>query len=331
MIEENSVGDDLWEKTESAGDGSSCFHDGLSARVARCDRADTGAVLDGTAGGGGLKLEVQHAGNRVRAVLRSRTIPQHFDLPQRDGEDRDADKRPDQPSLLLTRASYAGDTPWRRNRCRAARPRAARLIAVSWCSGRLAGISCSSSRPSISVRPLSRASVVPRPRFRCAPPCLPRHHSPSVALRSEQASAHPVLDPYMYRLSGGSQRTPLRQPEHGATHLVRAASAPVNDSAGGRADGSAAAPRQFAIAPGVSPHVIPARCHVPVRYARMTSVLLGAAVPRRSESAHAAGIGTPVSASRRNPMICADHVRPRTAAGAPGGDTSRSRRFGPCE
>ena len=93
------------------------------------------------------------------------------------GEDRDADKRPDPPSLLLTRASYASDTPWRRNRCRAARPRAARLIAVSWCSGRLAGISCSSSRPSISVRPLSRASVVPRPRFRCAlePPCLPRH------------------------------------------------------------------------------------------------------------------------------------------------------------
>ena len=188
VIEENSVGDDLWEKTESAGDGSSCFHDGLSARVARCDRADTGAVLDGTAGGGGLKLEVQHAGNRVRAVLRSRTIPQHFDLPQRDGEDRDADKRPDPPSLLLTRASYAGDTPWRRNRCRAARPRAARLIAVSWCSGRLAGISCSSSRPSISVRPLSRASVVPRPRFRCAlePPCLPRHRFGSLHVPSER-------------------------------------------------------------------------------------------------------------------------------------------------
>ena len=46
VIEENSVGDDLWGKTESAVDGSSCFHDGLSARVARCDRALQQAVIE---------------------------------------------------------------------------------------------------------------------------------------------------------------------------------------------------------------------------------------------------------------------------------------------
>ena len=62
----------------------------------------------------------------------------------------------------------AGDTPWRRNRYRVARPRAARPIAVSCYFGRFAGISCSSSRPSISVRPLSRSSVVPRTHSRCA-------------------------------------------------------------------------------------------------------------------------------------------------------------------
>ena len=65
--------------------------------------------------------------------------------------------------------------------------------------------------------------------------CLcPEHrlfHGRALGARSSRPACRAiVLGPYMYRLSGGSQRTPLRQLEHGAIHLVRAASAPVNDS-----------------------------------------------------------------------------------------------------
>ena len=43
--------------------------------------------LDGPARAGVLELEVHHAGDGVGAVLRGRTVPQHLDLPQRDGGD----------------------------------------------------------------------------------------------------------------------------------------------------------------------------------------------------------------------------------------------------
>ena len=47
--------------------------------VAVTERA--GVELEGAAGGSILELEVQHAGDRVRTILRRRAIAQHLDLP----------------------------------------------------------------------------------------------------------------------------------------------------------------------------------------------------------------------------------------------------------
>ena len=46
-------------------------------------RVHPGVELDAAAGAGVLELEVHHAGDGVRAVLRRRAVAQHLDLPQR--------------------------------------------------------------------------------------------------------------------------------------------------------------------------------------------------------------------------------------------------------
>ena len=59
---------------------------GVGAAVARAVAA--GVQLEAAAARIVLELEVQHAGNGVRAVLSRRAVAQHLDLPQRNGRDR---------------------------------------------------------------------------------------------------------------------------------------------------------------------------------------------------------------------------------------------------
>ena len=60
--------------------------EGVPAAVA--GGAGPGAQLDAAAGPVVPEQEVEHAGDGVRAVLRRRAVPQHFDLPQRDRRNR---------------------------------------------------------------------------------------------------------------------------------------------------------------------------------------------------------------------------------------------------
>ena len=56
-------------------------------RLAAAVPEPAGVVLEGAARAGVLELEVHHAGDGVRAVLRRRAVPQHLDLQQCDGRD----------------------------------------------------------------------------------------------------------------------------------------------------------------------------------------------------------------------------------------------------
>ena len=60
---------------------------GEPGRLPVAGAVHSGVDLDGAAAAGVLELEVQHPGDRVRAVLRCRTVAQHFDLAQRNGGD----------------------------------------------------------------------------------------------------------------------------------------------------------------------------------------------------------------------------------------------------